>query len=135
MRSTRCILGGIGLAFIAVGMNGGPVGAASPIPAAKSSFVGTYTSSEQFGSFHSTGRLQVDPNGSCSDGSTLDLCGWTSSHRVITITLGNDSGEVIHWIGKHTHYGIASQRHPGTAQLYINGQLEQTGTFDAQRTS
>jgi hypothetical protein len=135
MRPTRCILAGIGLAFIALGMNGGLVGAAPTILAKTSPFVGTYTWSEQFGSFHSTGTLQVDLNGSCSDGSTLDQCGWTSSHHVITITSGNDSGEVIHWIGKHTHYGIASKRRPGTAQLYINGQLAQTGTFYAQRTS
>ena len=100
-----------------------------------SPFLGTYTSHQKFGSFVATGTLTVRPMGIASDGSALDIASWTASRGTISVTIGNDAGEVVVWIGRYTHYGIASIQHPGTAKLYVHGGLVETGTFYAQRLS
>ena len=66
-----------------------------PVGAASSRWVGTYASHEQIGSFVSAGTLTLDSDGHGSDGATLDIVSWSARHSVITVTIGNDSGEVI----------------------------------------
>ena len=125
----RIGIGGVLAALASSGLWAAPVGATTPSP-----WIGSYTGHERLGTFATTVHLTIGPHGVASDGS-VDIASWSASRGVITISIGNSSGEVIVEKGHLTHFGIASAAHPGTARLYIGGSLALTGTFYAQRTS
>ncbi len=103
----------------------------------QSRYLGEYALHYTVGTHVSSGGppLVVLPNGQASDGSALDLVSWSVSGRTITVRDGNDTGELLTFVGHLSKYGMANPRHPGTVSLTVGGGGGLSGTFYARRIS
>lgn len=102
----------------------------------ESQYVGGYTLDYTVGPYvNYGGTVNLLPDGKATDGSALDLVSWSVSGRTVTVSDGNDSGELLTFVGNISTYGIANPEDPGTVTLSIDGGGGLSGTFYAQRMS